>query len=463
MQDKNNSFKDKQIRVDLIQVLADVRDEFLQKLWLWLAIGAAAGIIGFASAALNYSPYYAARSSFTVSKHETVNYHTSVEKSLASYWLNIVSPWFGIVSPDVIGGDTLRELVKDDLGYQESDAFPAQISVSAVKNANVATVTVKSADPQIAYDVLQSALKIYTTKLAGASGGAELQIIEEANLPTAPANSSGAKNSGVKAFLAGLFACLVWLTAKSILKKTVRSDEEVTALLGAEYLGKVPFAAYVKSRKNRAAIEKAAAEGSGGPVPAEFADAIQKVRLHLENKADQTGAKTIVVTSALRNEGKTSTAAHLALSLARKDYNVLLIDGDLRTPAVRTTLGIGPSKLGTADLLAGKCGLNQVLVNYKGSDRLVIIPGGQPGDNPEELWGSRRAEELIRKCSRQCDYVIIDAPAGGLVAEPALIAGCSDGWIYVVRRDYARTETILEGRETMEGAGCKLLGYVLTA
>ena len=187
MQDNNNSFKDKQIRVDLIQVLADVRDEFLQKLWLWLAIGAAAGIIGFASAALNYSPYYAARSSFTVSKHETVNYHTSVEKSLASYWLNIVSPWFGIVSPDVIGGDILRELVKDDLGYQETDAFPAQISVSAVKNANVATVTVKSADPQTAYDVLQSALKIYTTKLAGASGGAELQIIEEASLPTAPA------------------------------------------------------------------------------------------------------------------------------------------------------------------------------------------------------------------------------------------------------------------------------------
>lgn len=462
MQDNNNSFKDKQIRVDLIQVLTDVRDEFLHKLWLWLAIGAAAGIIGFASAALNYSPYYVARTSFTVSKHEAVNYHTSVEKSLASYWLNIVSPWFGIVSPDVIGGDTLRELVKDDLGYQETDAFPAQISVSAVKNANVATVTVKSADPQTAYDVLQSALKIYTTKLAGASGGAELQIIEDSTLPTAPANSSGARNSGVKAFLVGLFACLVWLTAKAILKKTVRSEEEVTALLGAEYLGKIPFAAYIKSRKNRAA-EKVAAEGSGIGVPAEFADAVQKVRLHLENEADRTGAKTIVVTSALRNEGKTSTAAHLALSLARKDYNVLLIDGDLRAPAVREALDLGPSKLGTADLLAGKCGLNQVLVNYKGSDHLVIIPGGQPVDNPEELWGSRRAEELIRKCRRQCDYVIIDAPAGGLAAEPAQIAGCSDGWIYVIRSDYARAETILEGRETMEGAGCKLLGYVLTA
>ena len=462
MQDNNNSFKEKQIRVDLIQVLTDVRDEFLHKLWLWLAIGAAAGIIGFASAALNYSPYYVARTSFTVSKHEAVNYHTSVEKSLASYWLNIVSPWFGIVSPDVIGGDTLRELVKDDLGYQETDAFPAQISVSAVKNANVATVSVKSADPQTAYDVLQSALKIYTTKLAGASGGAELQIIEDSTLPTAPANSSGARNSGVKAFLVGLFACLVWLTAKAILKKTVRSEEEVTALLGAEYLGKIPFAAYIKSRKNRAA-EKAAAEGSGIGVPAEFADAVQKVRLHLENEADRTGAKTIVVTSALRNEGKTSTAAHLALSLARKDYNVLLIDGDLRAPAVREALDLGPSKLGTADFLAGKCGLNQVLVNYKGSDHLVIIPGGQPVDNPEELWGSRRAEELIRKCRRQCDYVIIDAPAGGLVAEPAQIAGCSDGWIYVIRSDYARAETILEGRETMEGAGCKLLGYVLTA
>ena len=221
--------------------------------------------------------------------------------------------------------------------------------------------------------------------------------------------------------------------------------------------------AYVKSRKSKAANGKASAEASAGSVPAEFADAIRKVRLHLENRADETGAKTILVTSAIRDEGKTATAAHLALSLAKKNYNVLLIDGDLRAPAVHTTLDIGPVNFGTADILAGKCSISQALVNYKGNEHLVIIPGSKPVDNPEELWGSAKAEEMIRKCSRQCDYVIIDAPAGGLVAEPALIAGCSDGWIYVVREDYAHTETIQEGRETMEGAGCELMGLVLTA
>ena len=456
MQDNTNSVKDKQIRVDLIRVLMDVRDEFLQKLWLWAAISLVIGVIGFVSAKTQYTPNYVASTSFTVSKHLAVNYHTSIEKST-------VSNWIGILAPDVIGGETMKELVKDDLGYLESDSLPATISVSSVKDSNVVSVRVRAADPQIAYDVLESVKKNYLANLAATTGGGELEILDESGVPTAPANSSGARNAGVKAFLAGLFLCLVWLTAKAILKKTVRGEEDLTTLLGDEYLGKIPMKAYVKSRKSKAANGKASAEASAGSVPAEFADAIRKVRLHLENKADQTGAKTILVTSAIRDEGKTATAAHLALSLAKKNYNVLLIDGDLRAPAVHTTLDIGPVNYGTADILAGKCSISQALVNYKGNEHLVIIPGSKPVDNPEELWGSAKAEEMIRKCSRQCDYVIIDAPAGGLVAEPALIAGCSDGWIYVVREDYAHTETIQEGRETMEGAGCELMGLVLTA
>ena len=412
MQDNTNSVKDKQIRVDLIRVLMDVRDEFLQKLWLWLAISLVVGVIGFVSAKTQYTPNYVASTSFTVSKHLAVNYHTSIEKST-------VSNWIGILAPDVIGGETMKELVKDDLGYLESDSLPATISVSSVKDSNVVSVRVRAADPQIAYDVLESVKKNYLANLAATTGGGELEILDESGVPTAPANSSGARNAGVKAFLAGLFLCLVWLTAKAILKKTVRGEEDLTTLLGDEYLGKIPMKAYVKSRKSKAANGKASAEAS--------------------------------------------TAAHLALSLAKKNYNVLLIDGDLRAPAVHTTLDIGPVDFGTADILAGKCSISQALVNYKGNEHLVIIPGSKPVDNPEELWGSAKAEEMIRKCSRQCDYVIIDAPAGGLVAEPALIAGCSDGWIYVVREDYAHTETIQEGRETMEGAGCELMGLVLTA
>ena len=284
MQDNTNSVKDKQIRVDLIRVLMDVRDEFLQKLWLWLAISLVVGVIGFVSAKTQYTPNYVASTSFTVSKHLAVNYHTSIEKST-------VSNWIGILAPDVIGGETMKELVKDDLGYLESDSLPATISVSSVKDSNVVSVRVRAADPQIAYDVLESVKKNYLANLAATTGGGEL--------------SSGARNAGVKAFLAGLFLCLVWLTAKAILKKTVRGEEDLTTLLGDEYLGKIPMKAYVKSRKSKAANGKASAEASAGSVPAEFADAIRKVRLHLENKADQTGAKTILVTSAIRDEGKT--------------------------------------------------------------------------------------------------------------------------------------------------------------
>ena len=246
MQDNTNSVKDKQIRVDLIRVLMDVRDEFLQKLWLWLAISLVVGVIGFVSAKTQYTPNYVASTSFTVSKHLAVNYHTSIEKST-------VSNWIGILAPDVIGGETMKELVKDDLGYLESDSLPATISVSSVKDSNVVSVRVRAADPQIAYDVLESVKKNYLANLAATTGGGELEILDESGVPTAPANSSGARNAGVKAFLAGLFLCLVWLTAKAILKKTVRGEEDLTTLLGDEYLGKIPMKAYVKSRKSKAA------------------------------------------------------------------------------------------------------------------------------------------------------------------------------------------------------------------
>ena len=196
-------------------------------------------------------------------------------------------------------------------------------------------------------------------------------------------------------------------------------------------------------------------------IPFAFVEAIRTIRHRVEREAKKASAKTIVVTSALPSEGKTTTAVNLALALANRKHNVLLLDGDLRNPSILQALGLDPSDKGMVDLLSGQCKPEEVLMPYKSRKHLVLMPGGKPIDNPTELWTGGHTKDLLTKLHEKCDYVIIDAPPSAVVSDASLIARLCDGCVYVVRQDYASINTLREGMEMFSGTGCKLLGCVL--
>jgi protein-tyrosine kinase len=170
----------------------------------------------------------------------------------------------------------------------------------------------------------------------------------------------------------------------------------------------------------------------------------------------------LMVTSAIGGEGKSITALNLAVTLAQEyDHSVLLVDADLRRPAVHTYLGLEPSR-GLADCLANGTDVGSALVRTD-VDRLVLLPAGKSVSDPVELLLSSRMKELVSELKhRYADrYVIFDTPPVLPFAEVHSLASHLDGVIFVVKEGLTPLEGVKEALEMLKGT--TVLGAVYNA
>ena len=187
------------------------------------------------------------------------------------------------------------------------------------------------------------------------------------------------------------------------------------------------------------------------------------IRFNMERIAGERGAKTVMFTSALSAEGKTTAAANIALALARRQKKVLLVDGNLRNPSVLPALGMPQAEKGLADLLAGQCGPESVMVPCNNEKNLTLIPGGALNGLPAALWSGSEADRLFREWRDSFDYIFIDSSAAASVSDSALIARLADGCVFVTQADRVDKAAVRKGAGAVSDAGCEIIGCILNA
>ncbi|MBE7056225.1 MAG: CpsD/CapB family tyrosine-protein kinase [Ruminococcaceae bacterium] len=168
----------------------------------------------------------------------------------------------------------------------------------------------------------------------------------------------------------------------------------------------------------------------------------------------------IGVTSAMRGEGKSTTAVNLSYVLAESGKKVLLIDGDLRIPSVAKKLGIS-NTMGLTDLLRGA--ENQQIGQFKSDilDNWYIFPSGKLPPNPSELLGSKRMEKLLNVLSENFDYIVIDLPPVNLVSDAVTISPLITGMILVVREGYTEKRELEICNRQLKLSNVNVLGCVM--
>ena len=457
------------IEIDLIPFLKDLMREVRRYCILLLAVMLLFGGVFYYLGGRKRSSGYTAYATFTVEPAQSVIYPLTNQK-------NQTTALVGKMVPSMLSSNAMVSIVKDDLGYAQTDRLPASIAASEVINTNLVKLTVSASDAQLAYDVLQSVLRSSTIITDAAICSVSTKIIDESGVPTKRGVSTG---NGPKAAAAGLILGLIVglaaLAGKLVLRDTVLTEDEIGWKLKMHSLGQVPWISSKRSAGHSITME-------ADDIPKNFVESIRAIRHYVENEAQQSGAQTFLVTSAVRSEGKTTVAANLALALAGRGHRVLLVDGDLRDPSAARTLGEEPGEGGLSDLLAGKGTAEQFMVSYRGNketaggtgtvqpgSRLTILPGGTAGNpsdgaaagSPYELWSGQAAGELFEKFRENYDYVIVDAPQSAVVSETGLIADLADACLFLIRRDCARFDEICEGVETFEESGCRFLGCVM--
>jgi len=169
--------------------------------------------------------------------------------------------------------------------------------------------------------------------------------------------------------------------------------------------------------------------------------------------------KRISITSGRAGEGKSITLMNLAISLSEDGQKVLLIDADMRRPALSRLL-MEKANPGLSEVLGGIVYSHEAIRKDVYPNLDILFSGDMP-PNPSELLGSDAMQELIDKMSEVYDYILVDTPPVGVVSDASIVTHLLDGVLLLVRQGWARKETVKRALEHLEMTGIKPLGYVL--
>jgi capsular exopolysaccharide synthesis family protein len=191
-----------------------------------------------------------------------------------------------------------------------------------------------------------------------------------------------------------------------------------------------------------------------------FRECVDATRTSLLHVARQGQMRILMVTSALKGEGKTSLAGHLAVSLARVGYKVILLDADMRRPAVHALFG-APMTPGLSEVLREEAHLAEV-VHPTEVDGLWQLPAGRWSIEASQGLAQRRLPELLQTLKTEYDYVIVDSPPILPVVDSLLLGQHVDGVLLSLLREVSQLPLVREGYLRLSSVGARMLGGVLS-
>lgn len=252
----------------------------------------------------------------------------------------------------------------------------------------------------------------------------------------------------------GLFVAMALSFLVEYLDDTVKTATDVQQLLGLPTLGAI---SRIRKRKGGHEMYRLAALLFPRSATAE---AFRTLKTNIEFAAIEAPLRTLLVTSALPGEGKTVSAANLAVAFAQGGQRVLLLDADLRDPGIHRIFDI-PNAHGLTDLLRTERTDPDQVTTTTEVENLRILTAGVLPPNPVELLGSRRMRRLLERLQADFDLIVIDSPPLHVVADAAVLGSFLDATVLVIQAGRSRRASVRESAEALARADARVLGVVL--
>lgn len=190
-----------------------------------------------------------------------------------------------------------------------------------------------------------------------------------------------------------------------------------------------------------------------------FQNAIKTLMANIRFASVDNPYRVIGVTSAIPDEGKSTTAYSLAQAFASGGEKVLLLDCDLRGGSLASKIGVHPA-IGLYSVLAGEASLEDAVEKISDGE-LYFLSAEKNVANPLEVISSHRFMRLVERLRRKYAYIIIDTPPLSTFVDGAVISQCTDGMLLVVRKDFTRREDVVDAYSQLQKADANVIGTVL--
>lgn len=344
----------------------------------------------------------------------------------------------------------------DSLGLNTtSDHLAGSVKASTDLNTVLINIAVSDTSPvqaaaiaQAVADSLIKAVDSLEKPKTGGSSPVSLSIIAPAVAPSSPSAPNTRLN-----LLLGLGAGLALGCGAALLRTTldnrIRGEADLRQVTDAPLLGGISF--------DQDATRKPLLTQCSSQSPR--AESFRQLRTNLQFANVAGHAKTILVTSSLPGEGKSTTATNLAIAISQAGRSVCLVDADLRRPMVHEYLGMDRNA-GLTTALVGEADVNDLLQLW-GDDNLYVLTSGQIPPNPSELLGSEEMKHLLGRLEDVFDFVVIDAPPLLPVTDAAVLAQHVGGVVVIVGTQKLKHQDLQKSLGALAMVGANILGVVL--
>jgi polysaccharide biosynthesis transport protein len=418
--------------------------------WLLIAALTALGALGAAAYAWAQTPTYSASAQLFVSTTGSDSDIATITQGSTLAQQRVKSYAAIITAPDVLD-PVIKQL---GLPYANATELTSHVSASSPLDTVLLDVKVTDTVPERARDTANAIAAQFTDyvgrlELPSGKGTSPVKVTV-----TAPAVAAGAPDSPKKmldlalGLLVGLGLGIGLAVLRDSLDRTIGAHHDPGEISGAPVLAGMSEDPSVKDAPLIVHDPFAAR-----------AEAFRQLRTNIRYLSVDQEVRALVITSSIAGEGKTTTAANLAIAMAQGGENVVLVDADLRRPSIAELFGL-PSGVGLTTVLVGDVPVEDAVQTWRDDLNLSVLTSGPLPPNPSELIGSHRMAELITQLTSVGFMVVVDSPPLLPVTDAAVLARLTGGALVVTRIGSTRIEQLGAAVEALRTAGATVLGVV---
>ncbi len=381
----------------------------------------------------------------------------------------LVPTYSQIIKSKRIARDVIKEL---KLNIPETELLE-RVRAAGVKNSLVTAITVSDPNPKQAAAIANAFARAFQENLPQLMRIENVAILDKAELEPGlkPVSPKPLFYTAVVSLLA-MNTAIAGAILRETLNRTIDSERMAETEMKLPVLGSIPKlkpyspepnAAKVLLRSILNLILRQNAQNKNivclddAQSPAK--EAFRALRTSIRQGHVNAGVRTILVTSPLPQEGKTTVSANLGVVAAQEGKQVLLIDCDLRNPHLHNAFGV-PNESGIAEALTGQAEIDELIIQTS-QDNLYLIPGGKPPKNPADVLAKKELSTFLNTLNQFYDLIIIDTAPVIPVTDGQILGRLCDTVILVIRSAVTPVETAKKAKTLLERAGATFAGIVL--
>lgn len=425
---------------DEINIKSVIRDVF-RNFWMIIIAGISAILLVSGYQNIIYEAEYTSKATLVISAKGS-----GTGNSYAN--LTTTSEMAGVFS-NVFSSNVLKKRIVEELRLQGTDF---EIFAQTIPETNLMVLSVTGKQPQVVYQAICGAIKHYADVSEYVFSNAVLDVMENPEVPIQPSNALPLRSYQKKAALGAMVLMGAFIVFMSIMRATIKTEAAAKRRLRGRKLALIGHEAKNRTLKSKLFRRNKAILLTNTTISYGYVEIFRKLAFCIQTEMKKKGQKVLVVSSVEENEGKSTVASNIAIALAQNKKKVVLVDMDIRRPAIYKIFNFKNKE---------EEGFWKEEVPLTGYPPIKLYLNRKSAKNPVIFMKEQGIEELIERSKEEADFIIVDSSPMNAAVDTELVLSYADTSILVVRKDWANINDLNRAIDIIEKGDTEFLGYVL--